>query len=277
MDLTALNGLGPARSEKLSAAGIEDIDQLADADPRELGERVDIPGATLEDFVGQARGIQQLAAIAGLSEDDLAQLVEAGVGSPEQLTGEDAADVAAAAGLDTERVADWQQAAEGPDVRDSVEETLDEMEPDQPAIVDSAERIQEGTLEASEDLVQRLGEARVVLEEGITDARVKFEDEVLAEARILPLKAREDAEEFLEDVQGNVVVLREAADDALVRVEGQIRGGLPVFKQTLDEAREEAEDGAREVRVKVEEIRDEQLIPKAESLKAKAKDLLDLE
>jgi hypothetical protein len=277
MDLTALNGLGPARSEKLSAAGIEDIDQLADADPRELGERVDIPGATLEDFVGQARGIQQLAAIAGLSEDDLAQLVEAGVGSPEQLTGEDAADVAAAAGLDTERVADWQQAAEGPDVRDSVEETLDEMEPDQPAIVDSAERIQEGTLEASEDLVQRLGEARVVLEEGITDARVKFEDEVLAEARILPLKAREDAEEFLEDVQGNVVVLREAADDALVRVEGQIRGGLPVFKQTLDEAREEAEDGAREVRVKVEEIRDEQLIPKAESLKAKVKDLLGLE
>jgi len=277
MDLTALNGLGPARSEKLSAAGIEDIDQLADADPRELGERVDIPGATLEDFVGQARGIQQLAAIAGLSADDLAQLVEAGVGSPEQLTGEDAADVAAAAGLDTERVADWQQAAEGPDVRDSVEETLDEMEPDQPALVDSAERIQEGTLEASEDLVQRLGEARVVLEEGITDARVKFEDEVLAEARILPLKAREDAEEFLEDVQGNVVVLREAADDALVRVEGQIRGGLPVFKQTLDEAREEAEDGAREVRVKVEEIRDEQLIPKAESLKAKVKDLLGLE
>jgi hypothetical protein len=277
MDLTALNGLGPARSEKLSAAGIEDIDQLADADPRELGERVDIPGATLEDFVGQARGIQQLAAIAGLSGDDLAQLVEAGVGSPEQLTGEDAADVAAAAGLDTDRVADWQQAAEGPDVRDSVEETLDEMEPDQPAIVDSAERIQEGTLEASEDLVQRLGEARVVLEEGITDARVKFEDEVLAEARILPLKAREDAEEFLEDVQGNVVVLREAADDALVRVEGQIRGGLPVFKRTLDEAREEAEDGAREVRVKVEEIRDEQLIPKAESLKAKVKDLLGLE
>lgn len=276
MDLTALRGLGPARQDKLGEAGIQRISELASVDAEELAERVDIPRATLEDFVDQARGVVALGEIEGLSEADLEQLVGAGIRSPGALDSEDAADVSAAAGIDADRVAGWQQAATETDPREAVEETLAEMEPEPPGVVASAEQIQEEALEKSDDFAVQLGEARVVLEEGITDARVKFEDEVLAQARILPLKAREDAGEFLEDVQGNVVVLREAADDALVRIEGHIEEGLPVFKEHLDDARDQAEEGAHEVRVRVQEIRDEELIPKANSLKAKVKDLLGL-
>lgn len=277
MDLTALKGLGPARRDKLGQAGIDAISELATADPDELAGQVDIPEATLEDFVDQARGIVDLDELDGLTSDDLEQLVEAGVRTPEALQAEEAADIAAAAGLDADRVEGWQQASQALEPRASVEEALDEAEPDKPGVVESAERIQEGAIETSDEVVEHLAEARVVLEEGITDARVKFEDEVIGEARILPLKAREDAEAFLEDVQGNVVVLREAADDALVRLEGQLQDGLPVFKEKLDDARGQAEEGAREVRVRVEEIRDEELIPKATDLKAKVKDLLGLD
>ncbi|PSG98181.1 hypothetical protein BRD56_01655 [Thermoplasmatales archaeon SW_10_69_26] len=277
MDLTALKGLGPARQDKLTEAGIAEIPALAAADADELADHVDIPEATLEDFVDQARGIIALADLEDVSDEDLERLVDAGIRAPESLQAEDPMEIAAAAGVDADRVEAWQDAVAGSDVRAEVEETLEDMDPGKPGVVESAERIQESTLEASDEVAKRLSEARVVLEEGITDARVKFEDEVLAEARILPLKAREDAEAFLEDVQGNVVVLREAADDALVRIEGQIQAGLPVFKNKLDEAADQAEEGAREVRVRVEEIRDKELLPKAEGLKTKVKNLLGLD
>jgi AcrR family transcriptional regulator len=277
MDLTALKGLGPARQDKLTEAGIAEIPALAAADADELADHVDIPEATLEDFVDQARGIIALADLEAVSDEDLERLVDAVIRAPESHKAEYPLVFAAAAAVDADRVEAWQDAVAGSDVRAEVEETLEDMDPGKPGVVESAERIQESTLEASDEVAKRLSEARVVLEEGITDARVKFEDEVLAEARILPLKAREDAEAFLEDVQGNVVVLREAADDALVRIEGQIQGGLPVFKNKLDEAADQAEEGAREVRVRVEEIRDKELLPKAEGLKTKVKNLLGLD
>lgn len=279
MDLTSLTGLGPARRDKLQDAGIDGIEELASADPGELSAKVDIPKATLEGFVEQSQGIARLGELEGISSANLQALVEAGITSPEQLTAEDASQLAAAAGVEVERVGGWQDdaAALTSDPRQASEEAVEAIAMDKPNVVKSAERIQEGTIEASDALVEHLSEARVVLQEGITDARVKFEDDVLAEARILPLKAREDAEEFLEDVQGNVVVLREAADDAMVRIEGRIEEGLPVFKQSLDEATEQAEQGAEEVRVRVEEIRDKEVIPRAEGLKAKVKNLLGLD
>lgn len=261
MDLTTLTGLGPARQEKLKEAGVADVAALAEADLDDL-EGVDIPRTRLEDFADQARQIRKLDGLEGVGEATLEKLVDAGIRSPEDLRAEDAEEVAAAADVSVDRVRSW---------LDAIDEAA------KPGVVESAERMQEGAIEASGAFAARLDEARVVLEEGISDARVKFEDEVLAEARILPLKAREDAEEFLEDVQGNVVVLREAADDALVRVEGSIQEGLPVFKQKLDEATDQAEEGAEEVRVRVEEIRDKRVVPKAEGLKSKVKDLLGLD
>lgn len=277
MDLTALKGLGPARRDKLGDAGIEGIDDLAASDVEELAEGVDIPRGTLENFVDQAQGIRRLQDIEGLSGSDFEQLVDAGVRSPEDLQAEAATEISAAASLDAERVEDWQQASASGEAREQVEQTLDGMEPDKPGVVASAERIQEETLEKGDELAEQLSEARVVLEEGISEARVKFQDDVLGQARILPIKAREDAEEFLEDVQGNVVVLREAADDALVRVEGRIQDGLPVFKEKIDEAADQAEQGAQEVRVRVEEIRDKEILPRAKGLKAKVKNLLGLQ
>lgn len=278
MDLTNLKGLGPARRDKLTDAGVPDVESLADVDLEELEDQVDIPRGTLEGFVDQAQDIVELGDLDGVTTEDLDKLVEAGIRSPKDLRGEDAGEIAAAAGIGTERVQEWQASLGGTSkAKQAAQEAVDSVDPDKPGVVESAEKMQEGALAASDALADRLTEARVVLEEGITDARIKFEDDVLAEARILPLKAREDAEEMLEEMQGNVVVLREAADDALVRVEGEIREGLPVFKQRIDEATQQAEESAEEVRVRVEEIRDKRVLPKAEGLKAKVKDLFGLD
>lgn len=272
MDLTSLTGLGPARRDKLANAGIDDLSELAEADPEALAKDVEIPRATIADLVEQAQDLRELTD-AGIDEGDLDKLVEAGIRSKDDLLAEGTDDLAAAAGVSAERARSWQKALSSSKAQQAAEQALEGVEPDKPGVVESAQRMQEGALEASDAFAERLTEARVVLEEGITDARVKLEEDVLAEARILPLKAQEDAEELMEEIQGNVVVLREAADDALVRVEGQIQEGLPIFKQKLDEASEQAE----EVRVQVEEIRDKRVMPKAESLKQRVKDLLGMD
>lgn len=279
MDLTTLKGLGPARQEKLNDAGIADVAALAGAEAGELADRVDIPRARLEEFVDQAQGVLALGELEGVGEARREKLVAAGIRSPQDLEGQDPDDVAAAVGVGADRVRTWQDSLpEASASRQAAQEAVDGLDdPETPGVVESAQRMQEGALEASDALADRLTEARVVLEEGLSEARVKFEDDVVAEARILPLKAREDAEDLMEDIQGNVVVLREAADDALVRVEGQIQEGLPVFKAKIDEATEQAEEGAEEVRVRVEEIRDKRVLPKAEGLKAKIKGLLGLD
>lgn len=273
MEPTVLKGLGPARRDKLSEAGIDSVEALAGADPDALADEVDVPRKTLERFVRQAGDLLALGELEGVGEAHLEALAEAGIRSRKELGAGPAEDVAAAAGLEADRVREWQEALGTFEAEEVSREAAEGLEPGKPGVVESAERMQEGALEATDELAERLGEARVVLEEGISDARVKFEDEVLAEARILPVKAREDAEELLEDIQGNVVVLREAADDALVRVEGRISEGLPVFKQQLDEAADQAE----EVRVRVEGIRDKGLAGRAEDLKAKVKGLLGLD
>ena len=96
--------------------------------------------------------------------------------------------------------------------------------------------------------------ARVVLAEGLQRARVKVEQDVVAELPIITARVKESVEVKLKEFQGNVVVLKEKADTALIRVEQEVYEGLPLFKEKLEE-------GAAEVRVRVAEIREKRVEP----------------
>ncbi len=258
MDLTDIDGLGPARQDKLEAAGVKTVTALAKADPAELSDETEIPEGVLEGFVHQASDLVELDGIEGIGEATLDALVGAGVRSPEALAAADPSDLAKRADLDVKRIESWQ--AEIGEGRPS-------------ASAEHAREIAAGAREAGEIALKRLSEARVVLEEGITDAKVKFEDDVLAEARILPVKAKDDVETMLEGLKGNVVVLRETADTALVRIEDEVVEGLPIFKEKVSEAGQAAADGVDEVRVRVQEIRDKRVLPEAEKITEKIKGL----
>lgn len=256
MDLTHIKGLGPARGEKLDEAGIDSLDRLAGIDPAKISEATEIPEGVLEGFRGQARALVELLDLEGLTQADLEALVEADVRSVDDLTAMDASELSAAAGIDAERIEGWQTAlGAGGGVGE--------------AAIDLAENARQ----AGEIARDSLGEARVVLREGVSDAMVKFEQDVLAEARILPIKAKEDADERLEKLRGDVVVLREKADTALVRVGDEIAEGLPIFKEKVSEAGRSAAEGAQEVRVRVQEVRDKRVLPQADKIGEKIKGL----
>lgn len=252
MDLTVLDGLGPARSDKLADAGVEDVHSLAESDLDTLGEQVDIPAGMLEGFQEQARALVELSELPGLEQDELEALVDAGVLSRGDLEAADPGELAGETGLEVARIDALRAGrAEG-------------------ALADEASAAAKA---AADRAREELEEIRVVLEEGIHDARVKLEGDVLAEARILPVKAKDNVDQLLEDVQGNVVVLREKADTALVRVEDEVYRNVPLFKAKLEEVRDQVAEEAEEVRVRVQEVRDKRVIPKAETLTAKIKSL----
>jgi hypothetical protein len=57
VDLTELDGVGPARSGDLEEAGYDDFETIADADHEALAEEAEIPEDTALDFVVQSQNI----------------------------------------------------------------------------------------------------------------------------------------------------------------------------------------------------------------------------
>lgn len=246
MDLTVINGLGPARREKLGSAGIKTIDALARSDPDKLSETVGIASSLLADMRDQALALRELTAIDGVGDDEALALFEAGIRSKAELAGADAGTLAEATGATPAEVRAWQGRGAG-----------------------KIETAGVATRLATTRALEGIENARVVLQEGIEDARIKFEQDVLAEARILPVKARDNVERMLEEIKGNVVVLRERADTALVRVENEVYEGLPLFKEKVEQAGHVVADEVEEVRVRVQEIRDKRVMPQANKLTSK--------
>lgn len=57
VDLTELNGVGPARSDYLTEAGYEDFETIAEADNEQLADDVDIPEDTALELIVQSQNI----------------------------------------------------------------------------------------------------------------------------------------------------------------------------------------------------------------------------
>jgi len=57
--LIDINGIGPTYASRLMEAGINTLDDLANADPEELAERLDVIGgrATVQNWIMQAQGL----------------------------------------------------------------------------------------------------------------------------------------------------------------------------------------------------------------------------
>ena len=199
-----------------------------------------------------------LTSVKGIGPATATKLGAAGVSTIDQLATADPAALASATGIAPARVAAWVAEAKARIAAPRAPDSADE--PGAPAAAGHARR---STLERS---MERLEHARVVLAEGIETARVKLENEVLAEVPILTARVKEDAQAKLKEFRGNVIVLKEKADTALLKLEEEIYEGLPVFKERLG-------DGAAEVRVRVKEIREKRLEPAARSLADRVRDL----
>jgi hypothetical protein len=79
VDLTELDGVGPARSGYLEEAGYDDFQNIADADPEKLAEEVEMPEDTALELVVQSQNIVAEDESDGVTEsepDSITQEVE---------------------------------------------------------------------------------------------------------------------------------------------------------------------------------------------------------
>lgn len=87
VDLTELDGVGPARSEDLAEAGYDDFETLADADPEALAEEAEIPEDTALDFVVQSQNLvaEQEAEVEEDEPESITEEVEEAVEAEEAV------------------------------------------------------------------------------------------------------------------------------------------------------------------------------------------------
>jgi len=91
MDLTDLDGVGPARSESLAEAGYASVEAVAEADPDVLADDADVPDDTALDFVVQAQNLVEGDASED-AEDDAEESEESDGPLPGELAQEDSVD-----------------------------------------------------------------------------------------------------------------------------------------------------------------------------------------
>jgi predicted flap endonuclease-1-like 5' DNA nuclease len=85
MDLKQIKGIGPAKQEKLKAAGITTIDHLARADAEGLAVKTGLPLAQVKDLKHRAAALALIEDLKGIGPATLEALSEAGARSVREL------------------------------------------------------------------------------------------------------------------------------------------------------------------------------------------------
>jgi nucleotidyltransferase/DNA polymerase involved in DNA repair len=85
MDLKHIKGIGPAKQEKLKAAGIDSVDALARADAAAVAKQTGIPLVSVREYKQKATGLTLLEDLKGVGPATVATLAEAGVESLKDL------------------------------------------------------------------------------------------------------------------------------------------------------------------------------------------------
>lgn len=85
MDLKHIKGIGPAKQEKLKAAGIKSVSDLARADVASVASATGLSTATIREYQQKATGLQLLEDLKGVGPATVGTLAEAGIASLKDL------------------------------------------------------------------------------------------------------------------------------------------------------------------------------------------------
>lgn len=85
MELKHIKGIGPAKQEKLKAAGIESVDALARSDAGKVASESGLPLDTVKEYKQKATALTLLEDLKGVGPATVATLAEAGIQSLRDL------------------------------------------------------------------------------------------------------------------------------------------------------------------------------------------------
>ncbi len=85
MDLKHIKGIGPSKQEKLKAAGIHSVDEMARSDVVELSQKTGITESSLREYKQKATGLSLIEDLKSVGPATVTVLAEAGVESLKDL------------------------------------------------------------------------------------------------------------------------------------------------------------------------------------------------
>ena len=214
MELKHIKGLGPSKQEKLKAAGIKSVDQLARCDPIALAGETGLPVDTLKEFKQKATGLALLEDLKGVGPATVATLAEAGVQSLKDLYTASAKRLSHELKVAQHKIEGWQEQARDASQRIMVEAKTPEGRAK--LVKESREMAVEGAVRAQAAAKQAIAYAQ---KEGqVLQVKAK---ELQARAPELREKATVALKDAQAKVQANVQKGREALQHEAQKVKAQ--------------------------------------------------------
>lgn len=195
MDLKHVKGIGPSKQEKLKAAGITSVHELAQADVDAVAAESGLPAATVREYKQKAAALALLEDLKGVGPATVGTLAEAGVQSLKDLYTASAKRLSHELKVAQHRIEGWQEQAKEASAR--IAEQAKTAEGRQKLLKESKDMAVEGAVKAQAAAKQAI-------------AYAQKESQVLqAKAKELQAKAPEYVEKAqvaLKDAQAKVTV-----------------------------------------------------------------------
>lgn len=227
MELKLVKGIGPSKQEKLKAAGIKSVEDLARSDPIALAGETGIPVATLKEYKQKATGLALLEDLKGVGPATVATLAEAGVQSFKDLYTASAKRLSHELKVAQQKIEGWQEQA-----RDASQRIATEAK----------------TPEGRAKLVR---ESRAMAIEGAQKAQAAAKQAIAyaqKESQVLQARAKE--------LQARAPELREKATvalkDAQAKVQANVQKGREVLTHEAQKVKAQTEKVVADTRARMQ-------------------------
>lgn len=218
MELKHIKGIGPSKQEKLKAAGIKSVDELARCDPIAVAGETGLPVATLKEYKQKATALALLEDLKGVGPATVATLAEAGVQSLRDLYTASAKRLSHELKVAQHKIEGWQEQARDASQRIMVEAKTPEGRAK--LVKESREMAIEGAQKAQAAAKQAIAYAQ-------------------KESQVLQAKAKE--------LQARAPELREKATVALKDAQAKVTANVQKGRETLQHEAQKVKATAEKV------------------------------
>ncbi|MGB1586420.1 MAG: DUF4332 domain-containing protein, partial [Thermoplasmatota archaeon] len=222
MELKHIKGVGPAKQEKLKAAGITDVTSLAHGDVADIAAKSGLSEAQVREYKQKAVALNLIADIKGMGPETVKSLAQSGVRSLQDLYEASAEYLAKQAKVAQEQAKAWQ--TEAKKLADHVATEAKTPEGRKKLAGEAKDVAQAAAKATQEKLVdlyhnaQKEGEAAIAKAKDLKEKAPAY----VHEARDKAEKALKDAEQKVKDLQGKAPDVRAKAEKAVADAQAKV-------------------------------------------------------
>ncbi len=229
MELKHIKGIGPSKQEKLSAAGVKDVDDLARCDVAAVAKATGMTEATVREYKQKAAALALLENIKGVGPATVKALAENGIRSLKDLASASAERIAKEAKVAQNKAEAWKHEAEVTLKR--VAEEAKTAEGRKKLAAEGKELAEKTATRAKESTEKLVHQAKDLSDAGIEKAKEIQEkapkaikdatDKATATAKEVEVKVKEVADKVQTTAKAEAEKVKAANEGFIARLKGK--------------------------------------------------------